>query len=216
MFNKLAIFGTSGFAYEVADVAYALGINDIVLLSNSSDATSSDVRISIVPESKVEYLKLKGYRFAIGVGDSNVRKKIYQKNNECIYPNLIHPNATLGYGQYEAIEKSIGNIITAGAVFTNNIRVGNFGVYNLNCTVGHDCCIGDYVSIMPSVNISGNVDVKEGVLIGVGAIILQGSLEKRVIIGSNSTVGAGSVVTKNVDAGLTVVGIPARAIRKKI
>lgn len=47
--------------------------------------------------------------------------------------------------------------------------------------------------------------VDEGASIGAGATILPG-----IHIGANAVVGAGAVVTKNVPAGATVVGNPAR------
>lgn len=51
--------------------------------------------------------------------------------------------------------------------------------------------------------------VEEGASIGSGATILCG-----VTIGAGAMVGAGAVVTKDVPAGATVVGNPARVIRK--
>jgi len=49
--------------------------------------------------------------------------------------------------------------------------------------------------------------VREGASIGSGATLLAG-----ITIGENSMVGAGSVVTKDVAAGTTVAGNPAREI----
>ncbi|MEX3008620.1 sugar O-acetyltransferase [Hoeflea sp. TYP-13] len=49
------------------------------------------------------------------------------------------------------------------------------------------------------------VEIGRNVWIGGGAIILPG-----VSIGDEAIIGAGSVVTRNVDAGATVVGNPAR------
>lgn len=49
--------------------------------------------------------------------------------------------------------------------------------------------------------------VKRGATIGAGAVIICG-----VTIGEGALVGAGSVVTKDVPAGATVVGNPARMI----
>ncbi len=51
------------------------------------------------------------------------------------------------------------------------------------------------------------VTIGEQVWIGGGAIILPG-----VTIGMGATIGAGSVVTKDVAAGVTYVGNPARAV----
>ncbi len=50
--------------------------------------------------------------------------------------------------------------------------------------------------------------VRRGASIGTGATILGG-----VEIGARATIGAGSVVTKSVPAGVTVAGNPARPIR---
>lgn len=52
--------------------------------------------------------------------------------------------------------------------------------------------------------------VKKGASIGANATILPG-----ITIGENAMVGAGSVVTKDVPANSTVVGNPAKPIRKK-
>jgi len=212
MMNKLAIFGTSGFANEVADIAYALGVKEIVFLTN--EEINLDDSIMIFPESKVEELNKNGYKFAIGIGKPVTRKKIHERYPNYSFPNLIHPNSSFGHLQAEKIKKSMGNIITAGVVFTNNISVGNFGVYNLNATIGHDCIIGDYVSIMPSVNISGNVQIKNSVFVGVGATVLQGTLQHKIILGENSVIGAASLVTKSVDNNLTVIGAPAKPLNR--
>jgi acetyltransferase-like isoleucine patch superfamily enzyme len=117
--------------------------------------------------------------------------------------------------QLEIFNKKKGNIITAGARFTNNIELGNFGIFNLNCTIGHDCIIDDFVNIAPGANISGNVELRKGVYIGTGASVLQGeSINKKLVIGEFSTVGAGAVVTKDIEADTIVVGIPAHPISK--
>ena len=214
MSKKLAIFGSSGFAFEVADIAYSLGFNDIVLLSNDIDCLGVDGRLDIISESEVSKLVESDYVFAIGIGEPNIRKKIANKYNNLDFLNLIHPKAVFGHGQLDQVLKQKGNIITDGVVMINNIKIGDFGVYNLNATVGHDCIIGDFVSIMPSVNISGNVILQDEVFIGVGAVVLQGNPENKIKIGQRAIVGASSLVTKSVEDNTIVFGIPARKLRK--
>lgn len=209
--KKLAIFGTSGFAYETADIAIALGYDDIILLTNTVNAVNCS-RFKIISDNESESLHKLGFSFAIGIGEPNIRKKIYQKFSNYSYPNLIHPRASFGHLQRESLESSIGNIITSGVVFTNNIKIGNFNIFNLNSTIGHDCIIGSFISVMPSVNISGNVEVLDGAFIGVGAIILQGTQDKKITVGKSAVIGAASLVTKSVNEYTTVIGIPANQL----
>jgi sugar O-acyltransferase (sialic acid O-acetyltransferase NeuD family) len=102
-----------------------------------------------------------------------------------------------------------GSIICAGANLTTNISVGDFVVVNLNTTVGHDCQLGNYSSLMPGVNLSGNVKLKDCAFVGSGANVLNG-----VEMGENATLGAGGVLTKSLEANKTAVGVPAKIVEK--
>ncbi len=53
------------------------------------------------------------------------------------------------------------------------------------------------------------ISIADGVWIGGGALILPG-----VSIGENAVVGAGAVVTRDVEANTVVVGNPARVVRR--
>ena len=57
---------------------------------------------------------------------------------------------------------------------------------------------------------SRKVIIEDGVNIGIGSILLPG-----VKIGEGSIVGAGSVVTKNVEKYTVVAGVPAKKIRSR-
>lgn len=82
--------------------------------------------------------------------------------------------------------------------------------------IGETAVIEDDVTIMQNVTLGGtgksrgdrHPKVRQGVMIGAGAKVL-GNIE----IGIQSKVGAGSVVLKDVPAGCTVVGVPARIVR---
>ena len=113
--------------------------------------------------------------------------------------------------------------------YGRNIRLGAKVYFNFNCVVLDvaEVGIGDNVLIGPAVQIytamhpldSGErrrgleyakpVSIGSDVWIGGGAIILPG-----VMIEDNAIIGAGSVVTHNVPSGVTVVGNPARSLRR--
>ncbi len=106
-----------------------------------------------------------------------------------------------------------------------NISLGDGVFLNFNCVILDvvEVSIGDRTQIGPAAQIyaadhprdvemrrSGlefgrPVRIGRDVLIGGGAIILPG-----VAIGDGAVVGAGSVVTRDVGAGVTVAGNPAR------
>lgn len=108
-----------------------------------------------------------------------------------------------------------------------NIKLGANAFLNFNCVILDvvEVAIGDETQIGPAVQIYAAdhprdpaqrrkglelgrpVRIGCNVWIGGGAIILPG-----VTIGDDAVVGAGSVVTKDVEAGATVVGNPARRV----
>ena len=71
--------------------------------------------------------------------------------------------------------------------------------------------IGDYSHIAPCVVLAGGVTVGHGTLIGLGSRLLP-----LVSVGSKAIVGAGSVVTRDVRDGETVVGAPAKALEASL
>src|SRR3954470_8233175 len=106
-----------------------------------------------------------------------------------------------------------------------NIRLGDDVFLNFNCVILDvvEVTIGDRTQIGPAVQIYAAdhprdsatrgtglefgrpVRIGRDVWIGGGAIILPG-----VTIGDGAVIGAGSVVTRDVAAGQTVAGTPAR------
>ena len=108
-----------------------------------------------------------------------------------------------------------------------NIELGERVFFNFNCTVLDVCRvrIGDYTMFGPSVQIytplhpmnaeqrrreeyGRPIDIGSDVWVGGTALILSG-----VRIGSRSVIGAGSVVTRDVPAGVLAAGNPCRVIR---
>lgn|SRR5574337_1712107 len=109
-----------------------------------------------------------------------------------------------------------------------NIHLGTRVFFNFNCVV-LDVCevrIGDFTLFGPGVQIltplhpadaalrrrqefGKPVEIGADVWVGAGALILAG-----VHVGSRSIIGAGSVVTRDIPAGVFAAGNPCRVIRE--
>lgn len=143
----------------------------------------------------------------LGVGNPGLSKNIIKRYSSYEFPNAIHPSF---HGDCSRIKMGRGNIITAGVIFTTDIEIGDFNVFNLNSTVGHDCIIGSGNIFNPGCNISGGCKIGSNNLFGTGSTILQYQE-----IGSDSIIGASSLINRSVPSKSMVFGVPGK-IRKEL
>jgi sugar O-acyltransferase (sialic acid O-acetyltransferase NeuD family) len=114
----------------------------------------------------------------------------------------------------DSIELGEGALISPFVTLTSNISIGAHFQANLYSYVEHDCVIGDFVTFAPRVCCNGNVHIGDHAYIGTGAVIRQGRNGDPLRIGTGAVVGMGAVVTRDVEPYATVVGVPARALKK--
>lgn len=145
---------------------------------------------------------------AMAIGNPTVVKKITENitNKNVDYPNIFAPNTL--YLDKENITFGRGNVVCLGCIFSCNVRVGDFNVFNGLITVGHDAKIGNYNSLMPSVRISGEVIIGDENFFGCASVVLQ-----QVMVGCKTTVGAGSVVMRKTKDCNTYIGNPASLVK---
>lgn len=211
--NNIAIFGAGGFGREVKTIIDSINketpnrynflgfyddglekgsiVNGYLILGGVNELNNVKEKLSLI----------------ISIGDPKLKFNIINKiNNTAIdYPSIIHPKASISS---DDVTIGKGSIVCEGSIITCNIKIGNFVILNLMCTVGHDTVIEDYCSFMPSVNISGEVYIHNGVYVGTGAKIIN-----QLKIGKGTIVGAGAVVSKTLPENCTAVGIPAKPIK---
>lgn len=208
--RSVFIFGTGGHAREVGDIARALALRPIFVAASDAEIAAWTWPDDVVSEAGIDGLT--GESYAIGVGDNHARKRVAARHSSLDFANLIHPDASFGHGQRALIEARVGNVVFAGVRFTVDITVGDFCVFNLNATVSHDCEIGNFVTLAPGASLAGNVRVEDGAWIGMGAAVNQGQPDVKRIIGAETVIGSGAVVTRNCDPGDVYVGVPAKKI----
>ena len=170
--------------------------------------------------------------------DANYDKEIIESRTRCAdlcYEfNQCKPSDTKR--QKEIIKKIMGCVkgdfvITAPFYCDHgsNITIGNNFYTNHNCTIldGAKVTFGDNVFIAPNVvfstaghaidaeqrskglEIAFPITVGDNVWIGANVSVLPG-----VSIGSNTIIGAGSVVNKDIPEGVIAAGVPCKVIRK--
>lgn len=106
------------------------------------------------------------------------------------------------------VEVGANTCIDRGAL--SDTIIGDYTKINNLCHIAHNNIIGKNVSITGCVNVSGGNVIDDDVWIAPNS-----SLRGYIHLGKGCTIGMGAVATKDIPAGETWVGNPARKLEKK-
>ena len=80
------------------------------------------------------------------VGSAQTRRKIIEKlkgNEKIKFATLVDPSVIVS----NRVTIDEGSILCAGTILTVDITIGKHVIVNLDCTVGHDDVINDFVTL---------------------------------------------------------------------
>jgi len=207
---KIIIYGGSGHAKVVADIIEKT--NEHQIAGFIDDTGTGDASFIGYPVYRtICDPRLKGIVAGIvAIGDNWGRalvvKKILTEIPLFQFITAVHPSALIGRG----VSIGEGTVIMPGVAINADTRIGRHCIANTSSSIDHDCVVEDFSSVAPGVVMGGNVTVRTSTAIGLGSRIIQ-----RVVIGQNTVIGAGALVTKSLPDNIVAYGSPCRFIRTR-
>ncbi len=207
---NIIIIGAGGHAHVVAEILSRMkevdnSINPIGFLDDDTRLHGTII-LGFPVIGSLKKVENGNYdAFVVAIGNNQIRQKIFVNVAKYVVQSIIayHPKSTIA----PDVVVGRGTMICAGVIVNTGTKIGMNNILNTGCTIDHHNIIGSHAHIAPGVHLGGNVTIGDGSLIGIGSVVLPG-----VRIGENCVIGAGAVVHKDVAAGLTVIGNPAKPL----
>lgn len=208
--TRYVLWGSAGHAKVLAE-AIALRGGQVVALFDNREVSPAlpDVPLYLGEEGFQSWAEVAGdLRGVLGLAaiggqrgrDRLAIQQLFRRRGLSL-PCLIHPRAVVS----SSARIGAGSQVLALANVAADVHLGEACILNHCASVDHECILGDGVHLAPGATLCGCVTLADNVFIGAGAVVLP-----RLSIGADAVIGAGAVVTRDVPAGTTVVGNPAR------
>ena len=206
--RKLLIIGARGWGREVYK-SFKDNLNDVEIKGFLDDKTEAldglNGNYPPIISSVEDYQPQPHDVFFCAVGNPIYRKKyatiIEEKGGRFltyISPKaVINSTSTIGEGSY----------VGGYSIISDNVMLGRHAMVHAFCTLGHDVKIGDFVSIEAYSFFGGYSSVGN-----LSEIHVRSTILSHKTIGMGASVGAGSVVIRNIKDGIHVFGNPAQRI----
>lgn len=154
---------------------------------------------------------IQGKCFLPTMGDMKIRNSIIGDliNMGGVIPTIIHPSSHIS--RFAHISEQ-GVVIGAHVEIQNDVILRSNVIIRTDVTVCHNVTINHDVFVGPKALIGAYSSIKEFAYIGQAAVLVSG---KAGLIGHNTLIGAGSLVTKPIPDNVVVVGCPARVIKQR-
>jgi acetyltransferase EpsM len=207
--KPLVVIGAGGHSKVIRDIITSCGEYEVIaVLDDRYCESKTEGFIIFAPISHARQLILeKNPYFIIAIGNNIVRQRIAEKllSLSASFATIIHTSAVIS----PSAQLGEGTVVLPNAVINAASVIGRHVIINTSSVIEHDNVIEDYAHISPGTILTGNVQVGIGTHIGAGSTVIPG---KR--LGDWSIIGAGSTIISNIPDYVTVVGTPAKIIKK--
>jgi len=181
------------------------------LKSNIKGIIDDRSKLKIEKNSKLKILNSeqikneKNNYLILALGLLDKRKLILKKFKNYNFESVIHPSATIS----QEVKFGNGSVFAPNTVISGDAKLGNFNNLNPACIISHDCVLGDNNFLSSSTSLMGNCHIGNNNFFGAGGTMIPGTSLK-----DNNIIGAGAVITKSFLSMNTIVGVPAKKIKK--
>jgi sugar O-acyltransferase (sialic acid O-acetyltransferase NeuD family) len=209
--KNLIIIGARGYGREVCNLAKQCAgyNNDYVVKGFLDDKVDALVGFNGYPEiisSVEEYEIQENDVFTCALGSVKWKKHyielILSKGGKFI--NLIHPTSIFNSN----VQFGNGLIVFMYSNISNDCTIGDFVTIQGFAGIGHDSRIGSWSHLNAYSFMGGFAVLEEKVCLNTRATVLP-----NIIVRKGATVGACSLVLKNVKEDTTVFGVPAMKLK---
>lgn len=207
--KNLVIIGAGGMGrtiYDIARECVGYGKSFVIkgFIDDNINALNGFLNYPPLLDTISNYMPTENDVFAFSIGGDSRKKcieNLVERGGEFV--NLIHTTARVGSN----VKLGKGNIVAAFTSLGADCQIGNYNMIQSYTVIGHDAVIGDFNRIDTHVTCVGGIKIEDETTIHTGAVI-----NHKVTVRNSAKVGACSFVIRNVKAGTTVLGVPAKKI----
>lgn len=207
MKDKLVIIGAGGYAKSVVD-SYDRDRYELVGFIDERPDKHEHLGYPVIAHTFEDLQDIENTNYFIAIGSDPKRKEWFDRLVG-IGAHLISvqdPSAIVS----PLSKIGIGCFIGKMAIINAGVEIGDNAIINSTALIEHGCKVESHANISTRAVLNGDVQIGEGTFVGSGSVTIG-----QLSIGCWSIVGAGAVVVRDVEPHVTVVGAPARVVRRE-